>query len=300
MISVLTIFLQILEVTNAFSRSGIIRTAPTLQPQRIISSQPSAWTRAGRRGGLSLGSDDLVVESTLRNDTLDVLNTKLLLSEEAEAMDRGKEMFFATLEVTKPEESISIDENVSAMLAASQDAIVAAEASLPKELIQKLELGGGGGNETVATIAVEPELPEILSADAVVGELDLSPKISAPRVSKILKFAIPAIGVWLCGPLLSLIDTSAVGILSGTVQQAALNPAVAVTDYAALLIVSALFVVICGSYMVLQGTSDELFPFPFFEKYYCRRSCTLEPQTWWRRHKNLIARSRGNLEQPRI
>lgn len=57
-----------------------------------------------------------------------------------------------------------------------------------------------------------------------------------PSVMKILKFAIPAIGVWLCGPLLSLIDTSAVGILSGTVQQAALNPAVAVTDYAALLI----------------------------------------------------------------
>ena len=57
-----------------------------------------------------------------------------------------------------------------------------------------------------------------------------------PSVMKILKFAIPAIGVWLCGPLLSLIDTSAVGILSGTTQQAALNPAVAVTDYAALLI----------------------------------------------------------------
>jgi Na+-driven multidrug efflux pump len=60
--------------------------------------------------------------------------------------------------------------------------------------------------------------------------------ISTPSVRDILKFAVPAIGVWLCGPILSLIDTSAVGILSGTVQQAALNPAVAVTDYAALLI----------------------------------------------------------------
>jgi len=60
--------------------------------------------------------------------------------------------------------------------------------------------------------------------------------ISTPSVGKILKFAIPAIGVWLCGPILSLIDTSAVGVLSGTTQQAALNPAVAVTDYAALLI----------------------------------------------------------------
>jgi len=61
-------------------------------------------------------------------------------------------------------------------------------------------------------------------------------KIEAPRLSKIFKFAIPAVGVWLCSPLLSLIDTSSVGLLSGTAQQAALNPAVAVTDYGALLV----------------------------------------------------------------
>lgn len=61
-------------------------------------------------------------------------------------------------------------------------------------------------------------------------------QISTPSVGKILRFAIPAIGVWLCSPLLSLIDTSAVGVLCGTTQQAALNPAVAVTDYTALLI----------------------------------------------------------------
>ncbi len=50
-------------------------------------------------------------------------------------------------------------------------------------------------------------------------------------VKRIAKFAIPAVGIWLCSPLLSVIDTSAVGLLSGTLQQAALNPAVAVTDY---------------------------------------------------------------------
>lgn len=60
--------------------------------------------------------------------------------------------------------------------------------------------------------------------------------LEAPGVRKILRFAIPAIGVWLCGPLLSLIDTGAVGLLGGTIQQAALNPAVAVTDYSALLL----------------------------------------------------------------
>jgi Na+-driven multidrug efflux pump len=60
--------------------------------------------------------------------------------------------------------------------------------------------------------------------------------IIAPSVMKIIQFAIPAIGVWLCNPILSLIDTSVVGLLSGVSQQAALNPATAVTDYAALLI----------------------------------------------------------------
>jgi hypothetical protein len=57
--------------------------------------------------------------------------------------------------------------------------------------------------------------------------------IEVPSVRTILSFAVPAIGVWLCSPLLSMIDTSTVGLFAGTVQQAALNPAVAVTDYSA-------------------------------------------------------------------
>jgi len=58
----------------------------------------------------------------------------------------------------------------------------------------------------------------------------------APGVRSIIAFAIPAIAIWLCGPLLSLIDTAAVGIFAGTRHQAALAPAVAVTDYTGLLI----------------------------------------------------------------
>lgn len=79
-------------------------------------------------------------------------------------------------------------------------------------------------------VTVDVSLDEKISADSLITTRD------DPTVGKILKFAIPAIGVWLCSPLLSLIDTSAVGMLSGTTQQAALNPAVAITDYAALLI----------------------------------------------------------------
>jgi hypothetical protein len=51
-------------------------------------------------------------------------------------------------------------------------------------------------------------------------------ELQVPSVRRILGFAVPAIGVWLCSPLLSMIDTAVVGLFSGTVQQAALNPAV--------------------------------------------------------------------------
>lgn len=63
-------------------------------------------------------------------------------------------------------------------------------------------------------------------------------ELETPDVRKIILFAIPAIGIWLCSPILSLIDTSAVGLLAGTSQQAALNPAITITEDGALLVVS--------------------------------------------------------------
>jgi hypothetical protein len=103
-------------------------------------------------------------------------------------------------------------------------------------------------NETVAelrTVASDEPVSSLTAAVPEPKEIEQEDHIEAPSVKKILKFAIPAIGVWLCGPLLSLIDTSAVGLLSGTAQQAALNPAVAVTEYTALLIVSFLCLLNC-------------------------------------------------------
>ena len=58
----------------------------------------------------------------------------------------------------------------------------------------------------------------------------------APSIPKILRYTIPAIGIWLCSPVLSMIDTASVGLLSGTAQQAALNPAASVTDCGALVV----------------------------------------------------------------
>jgi len=67
-------------------------------------------------------------------------------------------------------------------------------------------------------------------------DLDSDEVYPTSSVGDILRFAIPAVGVWLCSPLLSLIDTSAVGLFSGTFDQAALNPATTITDYSALLL----------------------------------------------------------------
>jgi len=118
---------------------------------------------------------------------------------------------------------------VNAVLKMSEQAAVEAEASLPDDIFEKLEIQSDRLEETTLLNKSPPVEPETPKNDAVV-------ELEAPKVSKILKFAVPAIGVWLCGPLLSLIDTSTVGLFAGTTHQAALNPAVAVTDYAALLI----------------------------------------------------------------
>lgn len=82
------------------------------------------------------------------------------------------------------------------------------------------------------------ESPEEPASQAPVPQksFKLAAQDDYPSIAKIIKFSLPAIGVWLCSPVLSMIDTASVGLLAGTAQQAALNPAVSVTDYGALLV----------------------------------------------------------------
>ena len=75
-------------------------------------------------------------------------------------------------------------------------------------------------------------VPEPIPTNTTTAEAS-SASHSAPTIREIVAFAIPAMGVWLCSPLLSMIDTSTVGLFAGTAQQAALNPATALTDYSA-------------------------------------------------------------------
>jgi len=97
------------------------------------------------------------------------------------------------------------------------------------------------GTEPTAYDFLPKELPIVEDEVTVIESPEDTKAISSvtedhPSISKIIKFTLPAIGVWLCSPVLSMIDTASVGLLAGTAQQAALNPAVSVTDYGALLV----------------------------------------------------------------
>lgn len=80
--------------------------------------------------------------------------------------------------------------------------------------------------------------PEPEPASTTAQQEQVLEEYRVPKVRDVLAFAVPAVGVWLCVPLLSMITTSCVGLLSGTAQQAALNPAVAVINYSARAMVS--------------------------------------------------------------
>ena len=62
-----------------------------------------------------------------------------------------------------------------------------------------------------------------------------------PSVKDVLTFAVPAVFVWLLVPLTSMITTSCVGLIAGTSQQAALNPAIAVINYSSKSMVRLIF-----------------------------------------------------------
>jgi len=103
----------------------------------------------------------------------------------------------------------------------------------PSEEVLQLLSSEVSTSKVSSDIADASSLPAITTPEKTEESQDV---IDVPNVKSISRFAIAALGVWLCSPILSLIDTSAVGLLSGTAQQAALNPAVSVTEYTALLI----------------------------------------------------------------
>lgn len=133
---------------------------------------------------------------------------------------------------------IDVDDFVSDILPTSTLDSAIEETLQSREIIQPIV-------DDITIVEADDEMLQILSeAEDMTNTSpennvilpESTPSLEVPSVKSISKFAIAALGVWLCSPILSLIDTSAVGLLSGTAQQAALNPAVSVTEYTALLI----------------------------------------------------------------
>ena len=120
-------------------------------------------------------------------------------------------------------------------VAADTDTATAADAGdapPPPPAIQ----GPTGDSPPPSRAPERPASAAVASASASASVTSTPTDPAAPTVSRIIRFAIPAMGVWLCSPILSMIDASAVGLLAGTAQQASLSPAVAVTDYGGLLV----------------------------------------------------------------
>jgi Na+-driven multidrug efflux pump len=50
-----------------------------------------------------------------------------------------------------------------------------------------------------------------------------------PSLATLLRFTLPTLGIWLAGPIMSLVDTSVVGLRS-SIELAAMGPATNVCD----------------------------------------------------------------------
>ena len=177
--------------------------------------------------GFNTGDDGEVMQQTL--DFLESTSYGSessdgdVLQEEIEGLykEGAKQRIVASL----PNNTVA--DTVNTILVASEEAVAEAEASFSEDVAARLE---------TFPDKTEDPVQETVPADVAIAVPAVVEKIQAPSIARIIEFAIPATGVWLCSPLLSLIDTSCVGLLSGTIQQAALNPAVSLTEYSALLI----------------------------------------------------------------
>ncbi|PKI38585.1 hypothetical protein CRG98_041018, partial [Punica granatum] len=88
------------------------------------------------------------------------------------------------------------------------------------------ETVGGGGDDFGSSEEKEEEEEE---RGAETGE-ELAEQGLLKQMKEIVKFAGPATGLWLCGPLMSLIDTAVIG-QGSSLELAALGPATVLCDY---------------------------------------------------------------------
>ncbi|PIA55951.1 hypothetical protein AQUCO_00700338v1 [Aquilegia coerulea] len=139
-----------------------------------------------------------------------------------------------------------IDQNLNSIIHEdNQEEEESQQISLPRDdtdLIQTVELvkeeGGGGEVEKIVTSGKEE-----FSANESIFK----------QIQEIVLFAGPAVGLWICGPLMSLIDTAVIG-QGSSLELAALGPGTVVCDYASYVF---MFLSIATSNMVATSLARE-------------------------------------------
>ncbi|AEC07164.1 MATE efflux family protein [Arabidopsis thaliana] len=100
------------------------------------------------------------------------------------------------------------------------------------------ELQGDAANGSISPVEVEAEVEEV-KVD------DLATQSIWGQMKEIVMFTGPAAGLWLCGPLMSLIDTAVIG-QGSSLELAALGPATVICDY------------LCYTFMFLSVATSNL------------------------------------------
>jgi len=210
-------------VVSAAAGAALVHSPIMVEALALIPSPLSGAHAVLRAGGLQQNYNRKMTSTHLNRRRSVSLNFPL------NYMNMEEGQYVDPINVTDP--SVGLSGSLGSVLDLVDNNVVLAAVDASHEI------GNFVSSLDANTSFLPKELP-IVEEDVRVIE---SPELKAeeadhPSVKKIIQFTLPAIGVWLCSPVLSMIDTASVGMLAGTAQQAALNPAVSVTDYGAILV----------------------------------------------------------------
>eukprot|EP00984_Skeletonema_dohrnii_P005891 scaffold2086_cov107-Skeletonema_dohrnii-CCMP3373.AAC.2 len=232
---------QVIESAASSARVDVASLEDAVQISDVNSYEPSATSDAPveatvGEGGGELSNDTNVINTQQHDfnishdDDLDL--TRQIIMKHIEQIGQSEERTLHwILDDDDDEEAVEDTKQQQ-----QQDSLLKEIAEVKAEIAE----AKAAATTTIAAVATATTTTQGTVSDVTattsqsVSSSPIVKEINTPSVAKILKFTLPAIGVWLCSPVLSMIDTASVGLLSGTAQQAALNPAISVTDYGAL------------------------------------------------------------------
>ncbi|GFY94443.1 MATE efflux family protein [Actinidia rufa] len=147
--------------------------------------------------------------------------------------------------------------------------LITACISRSKEILgEDSEISGENSDNLASVSSIEEEEEEETEVVETERE-EFAPKDSIwNQIVEIMKFSGPAIGLWICGPLMSLIDTVVIG-QGSSLELAALGPATVLCDYLSYVF---MFLSIATSNMVATSLAKQVGVASFLEK------CLSHPQ----------------------